>query len=187
MTSSGRNVAEKRAGVGVGRPVQRKGVVQEDRAQLLLERCGRRRAALERVDQVRAGEDAEDLAPAGSANAARDRLGRVVGKPLCLFRRRRHGHNAHAAIRLRLERPTSDGKHAVGEMIDTTVGRVLFNEIVPVQSGFINELLTKKNMRPIIGHVFKTSDFPSTARFLDEIKNLGFERAMRGGQLRFGQ
>jgi len=87
----------------------------------------------------------------------------------------------HATIRMRLERPTSDGSHQVGEIIETTVGRVLFNEIVPVASGYINELLTKKNMRPIIGHVFKTSDFPSTARFLDEIKNLGFERAMRGG------
>ncbi len=87
----------------------------------------------------------------------------------------------HTKIKLRLERPTMDGRHQPGEFIETTAGRVLVNEIVPVASGYINEVLTKKNLRGIIGHVFKTTDFPQTARFLDDVKNLGFERAMKGG------
>ncbi|NNE69714.1 MAG: DNA-directed RNA polymerase subunit beta', partial [Rhodothermales bacterium] len=68
-----------------------------------------------------------------------------------------------------------------GTLIDTTMGRVLFNEIVPEGVGFINEVLTKKNLRGIIARVLKASGFPKTARFLDEIKTLGFERATEGG------
>ena len=66
-------------------------------------------------------------------------------------------------------------------LIETTMGRVLFNEVVPVQVGFINEVLTKKNLRSIISRVFKATDMPQTARFLDDIKRLGFERATKGG------
>ncbi len=68
-----------------------------------------------------------------------------------------------------------------GEVIDTTLGRVLFNEVVPKGVGFINEVLTKKNLRGIIARVLKASGFPATARFLDDIKELGFERATEGG------
>jgi DNA-directed RNA polymerase subunit beta' len=78
----------------------------------------------------------------------------------------------HARIKVRL----SDG-----ETIETTIGRVLFNEIVPEEVGFINEVLTKKNLRLIIGRVLKASGFPKTARFLDEIKQAGFERATSAG------
>ncbi len=87
----------------------------------------------------------------------------------------------HAKIQLRLQRPTMDGKHQPGEVIETTVGKALFNEIVPEAAGYINEVLTKKNLRPIIGHVVKTTDFPQTAAFLDAVKDLGFNRAMTGG------
>lgn len=68
-----------------------------------------------------------------------------------------------------------------GKIIDTTMGRVLFNEIVPEGVGYINEVLTKKNLRGIIARVLKASGFPKTARFLDELKKLGFERATEGG------
>ena len=78
----------------------------------------------------------------------------------------------HAKIRVRLDS---------GEVIDTTVGRVLFNEIVPREVGFINEVLTKKNLRPIIGRVFKTVGLARTSRFLDDIKELGFERSTTAG------
>lgn len=80
----------------------------------------------------------------------------------------------HARIKLRL---SSDP----GSEIDTTVGRVLFNEIVPESVGFINETLTKKALRLIITRVFQTSGFVETARFLDAIKDVGFERATTGG------
>jgi DNA-directed RNA polymerase subunit beta' len=78
----------------------------------------------------------------------------------------------HAKIQVRLRS---------GELMDTTVGRVLFNEVVPDEVGFINEVLTKKNLRTIISRVFKTSGFAATARFLDDIKNMGFEYATKGG------
>ena len=66
-------------------------------------------------------------------------------------------------------------------MIDTTCGRVLFNEVVPREVGFINDVLTKKALRDIIGHVLKTCGTAKTAKFLDDIKELGFQQAFHGG------
>ncbi len=77
----------------------------------------------------------------------------------------------HAKIKVR----------AFGEMVDTTVGRAWFNMIVPEELGYVNELLTKKNMRAIIGRVATTVGLPRTAKFLDELKDLGFTQATRGG------
>ncbi|RPI41062.1 MAG: DNA-directed RNA polymerase subunit beta', partial [Bacteroidetes bacterium] len=57
----------------------------------------------------------------------------------------------------------------------------LFNEVVPREIGFINELLTKKSLREIIGNVLKVTGTAKTARFLDDIKNLGYGMAFRGG------
>ncbi|HRK75025.1 MAG TPA: DNA-directed RNA polymerase subunit beta', partial [Rhodothermales bacterium] len=68
-----------------------------------------------------------------------------------------------------------------GKFIDTTVGRALFNQIVPTELGYVNEVLTKKNLRNIIGRVFASTGFKGTANFLDNVKNMGFHRAMRGG------
>lgn len=67
------------------------------------------------------------------------------------------------------------------KLIETTVGRVLFNQTVPEAAGFINALLTKKSLREIIGNIIKWTDIPQTARFLDDIKQLGFRMAYRGG------
>ena len=67
------------------------------------------------------------------------------------------------------------------KLIETTVGRCLFNQHVPVEVGFINALLTKKNLREIIGDIIKITDVPKTAKFLDDIKTLGFRMAFRGG------
>ncbi|UNY98936.1 DNA-directed RNA polymerase subunit beta' [Zhouia spongiae] len=69
----------------------------------------------------------------------------------------------------------------VTKIIETTVGRVLFNEMVPEQAGYINAVLTKKSLRDIIGHVLKTTDVPTTSDFLDKIKNMGYNFAFRGG------
>jgi DNA-directed RNA polymerase subunit beta' len=73
-----------------------------------------------------------------------------------------------------------DGK-LISSMIETTVGRVLFNEVVPHSAGYINELLTKKSLREIIGNVLKDTGIAETARFLDDIKDLGFRMAFKGG------
>jgi DNA-directed RNA polymerase subunit beta' len=69
----------------------------------------------------------------------------------------------------------------VKKIIETTVGRVLFNQVVPVQVGYINELLTKKSLRDIIGNIVKETGMATTAKFLDDMKELGFTMAFRGG------
>ena len=69
----------------------------------------------------------------------------------------------------------------IDKIIDTTVGRVLFNEKVPERAGFINEVLTKKSLRDIIGDILKITSVPETAEFLDEIKTLGYKFAFQGG------
>ena len=67
------------------------------------------------------------------------------------------------------------------QIIDTTVGRVLFNEVVPENAGFFNEVLTKKNLREIIGKILKVTSVPVTADFLDKIKSMGYGFAFKGG------
>jgi DNA-directed RNA polymerase subunit beta' len=69
----------------------------------------------------------------------------------------------------------------VNKLTETTVGRVLFNQVVPREVGYINELLTKKSLRDIIGLILKTSGVAKTAKFLDDMKDLGFRMAFRGG------
>ena len=73
-----------------------------------------------------------------------------------------------------------DGKIVV-KIIDTTVGRVLFNQVVPKEAGYINQVLTKKSLRDIIGNVLKVTSVPVVAEFLDNIKNMGFQFAFKGG------
>ena len=64
---------------------------------------------------------------------------------------------------------------------NTTVGRVIFNQVVPPEVGYINELLTKKSLRDIIGKVVKVCGVARTAQFLDDIKSIGYTMAFRGG------
>ena len=68
----------------------------------------------------------------------------------------------------------------VTKLIDTTVGRVLFNECVPEEVGFINTLITKKSLRDIISKVIAVCGVARTADFLDDIKNLGYYMAFKG-------
>jgi DNA-directed RNA polymerase subunit beta' len=77
----------------------------------------------------------------------------------------------HARIKVRIE----------GEMIETTTGRVIFNRIVPEGVGFINELLTKKGIIKNISKVFKKVGNVKTVKFLDDLKDIGFRFAMKGG------
>ena len=67
------------------------------------------------------------------------------------------------------------------QIIETTVGRVLFNEVVPEKAGYFNEVLTKKNLRDIIGQILKVTSVPETAEFLDKIKDMGYGFAFKGG------
>jgi DNA-directed RNA polymerase subunit beta' len=85
----------------------------------------------------------------------------------------------HAWVKVRLE--VKENGQFVQKLIETTVGRILFNQVVPKEVGYINELLTKKSLRDIIGNIVKETGMAKTAKFLDEMKTLGFMSAFRGG------
>ena len=82
----------------------------------------------------------------------------------------------HAMIKIRIT--DTKGKTS---LIDTTVGRVLFNEFVPLEVEYVNELLTKKALRNIIGDILETCGVAGTVHFLDAIKTIGFDMAFKGG------
>ena len=80
----------------------------------------------------------------------------------------------HAKIKLR----DPDGS---GEILDTTVGRVIFNETLPDEMAYVNEVLSTKNIRTVIAEVLKRTNFKETADFLDDIKDMGFRRSTTSG------
>ena len=85
--------------------------------------------------------------------------------------------HAHIKVKLNLK----ENGVLVNKLTETTVGRVLFNQVVPAEFGYINELLTKKSLREIIGNILKQCGVAKTAKFLDDMKDLGFKMAFRGG------
>ena len=64
---------------------------------------------------------------------------------------------------------------------ETSVGRVLFNQYVPKEIGYVNTLISKKSLRDIISTVIKKCGVIRSAQFLDDIKNLGYKMAFRCG------
>ena len=86
----------------------------------------------------------------------------------------------HAYVKARVRQLDEDGNMTFG-LMETTVGRVLFNRAVPENVPYINELLTKKTLRVVISGILKRTDFAVTAKFLDEIKEMGFLWSFKGG------
>ena len=86
----------------------------------------------------------------------------------------------HAPIKVIVKDVDETGK-VVDIMRETSVGRVIVNEIVPPEAGFINEIVSKKSLRDIISNVIKVCGVAKAANFLDGIKNLGYEMAFKGG------
>jgi len=86
----------------------------------------------------------------------------------------------HAIIKVRTNVRNSDGT-LESKLIDTVAGRVIFNQYVPEEVGFVDELLTKKKLQTIISDVHKICGGAKTAKFLDDIKELGFQMAYKGG------
>ncbi|MGV3761118.1 DNA-directed RNA polymerase subunit beta' [Parapedobacter sp.] len=86
----------------------------------------------------------------------------------------------HAFIKVKTKVKGADG-NIEERVIETTVGRVLFNQVVPEEIGYVNELLTKKSLRDTIGKVVKITGMARAAKFLDDIKELGFQMAFKGG------
>ena len=86
----------------------------------------------------------------------------------------------HAPVKVKVKDLDENG-NLVDKILDTSVGRVLFNEFVPKEIGFVNEIISKKSLRKIIGIVIKACGVTRSAQFLDDIKNLGYRMAFRGG------
>ncbi len=86
----------------------------------------------------------------------------------------------HAIIKVKIDNIDSSGNRFT-EIIETTTGRVLLNQVVPKSFNYINEVLTKKSLRDIIGGVLKQTSTSETANFLDDIKDLGYKMAFIGG------
>ncbi len=87
----------------------------------------------------------------------------------------------HAKIKVRVNNFEEESGDIITKRIDTTCGRVLFNTVVPEGIPFINELLTKRALKKVIGNIIRRSNFSTTANFLDNIKELGFLWAFKGG------
>ncbi|APT23542.1 DNA-directed RNA polymerase subunit beta' [Flavobacterium columnare NBRC 100251 = ATCC 23463] len=86
----------------------------------------------------------------------------------------------NARIKVRAKDFNENGE-LVYKIIQTTAGRVLFNEVVPEEAGYINEVLTKKSLRDIIGKILAVTNVPTTAAFLDNMKDMGYGFAFKGG------
>lgn len=87
----------------------------------------------------------------------------------------------HAWIKVRTWVKDEKTGELVYKVIETVAGRVLINQFVPKEVGFLNEELTKKKLQIIISHIFKVVGMQRTAHFLDDIKYLGFQTAFKGG------
>ncbi len=86
----------------------------------------------------------------------------------------------HATIKVRA-RVENIQEELVNELIDTTVGRVIFNQAVPENVPFVNEILTKKNLKMVIGDIIGRTNFTVASDFLDKIKDMGFYWSFKGG------
>ncbi len=86
----------------------------------------------------------------------------------------------HTIVKCKVDDLDEDG-NMIQHTVETTVGRILFNQKVPKAAGYINELLTKKSLRDIIAFVLKKTNNAITADFLDHIKDMGYKMAYRGG------
>ncbi len=87
----------------------------------------------------------------------------------------------HAPVSVVVEDVDENGNPITHLVENTSVGRVLVNQYVPKEIGYVNEILSKKSLRNIISKVIKKCGIPRSAQFLDDIKNLGYYMAFKGG------
>ncbi len=88
--------------------------------------------------------------------------------------------DVHAPVKVMVDDIDENGlplKH----LVETSVGRVIVNEIIPVEVGFVNTVISKKSLRDIIAKVIKNVGMARACEFLDGIKNLGYRQAYEGG------
>ena len=87
----------------------------------------------------------------------------------------------HAPVSVMVKDVDENGNPIEHLVENTSVGRVLVNQYVPEEIGYVNEILSKKSLRNIISKVIKKCGIPRSAQFLDDIKNLGYYMAFKGG------
>jgi len=87
----------------------------------------------------------------------------------------------HAPVTIMVDDVDAEGNQVKVLKKETSVGRILFNQYVPKEIGYVNEIISKKSLRNIIGKVIKKCGVTRSAQFLDDIKNLGYKMAFRGG------
>ncbi len=87
----------------------------------------------------------------------------------------------HAPVSVVVDDIDENGNNVTRLVENTSVGRVLVNQYVPKEIGYVNEILSKKSLRTIISKVIKNCGIPRSAQFLDDIKNLGYKMAFKGG------
>jgi DNA-directed RNA polymerase subunit beta' len=87
----------------------------------------------------------------------------------------------HALVKVRVNIRDKKTGELETKMVETVTGRVIFNQVMPTEVGFVDELLTKKKLQTIIADVFRVAGQAKTAKFLDDIKELGFQMAYKGG------
>ena len=86
----------------------------------------------------------------------------------------------HAKVRCIVDDIDAEG-NPIRDLKETTIGRIMFNQVVPKEVGYINELLTKRSLRDIIAVVMKKAGADKVANFLDDIKAMGYRMAFQGG------
>ena len=86
----------------------------------------------------------------------------------------------HAKVRCLVDDIDAEG-NPIRDLKETTIGRIMFNQVVPQEVGYINELLTKRSLRDIIAVVMKKAGADKVANFLDDIKAMGYRMAFQGG------
>ena len=87
----------------------------------------------------------------------------------------------HAKVKVMIDNAPAEDGTLKRQLVETTIGRILFNQVVPEEVGYINALLTKKSLRDIIGLVMKKAGTDKAAPFLDDIKEIGYTTAFKGG------
>ena len=88
--------------------------------------------------------------------------------------------DVHAPVKVMVDDVDEEG-NLYKHLVETSVGRVIVNEIIPVEVGYVNTIISKKSLRDIISRVIKTVGMARACEFLDGIKNLGYRKAYEGG------
>jgi DNA-directed RNA polymerase subunit beta' len=86
----------------------------------------------------------------------------------------------HSVVKCRVRVKNADGTFGI-KLIETTIGRLIFNQVVPAEVGYVNMMLGKKQLKEVIAQILAETNIPTTAKFLDDIKKLGFYYSFKGG------